>query len=154
MGSLPKRPPPTKPIEEKPLTTETAVPPETPPQELPKETPPQELPAPEDKSGADTLAHELGIAAIAGALDRGVHRAIQRVHNLFIAALPPSARSSGHFAPAEDHLLREKPEADVPDGAYRLMGSDWIVVFQEGRVAEFYLADRIDTSDAVEIPNG
>lgn len=75
--------------------------------------------------------------------------AVRAVHANFIRALPNAARSSGSFDVAPD-----SPDAGkhpVPDGRYRVAGSDWIVEFKGGKWSSANRAHAHSAPDWTEI---
>lgn len=78
-------------------------------------------------------------------------RAVRSVHAAFIKDLPRSVRSGGVHA-----VDPESPEAGdhaVPDGRYRVSGSDYILEFSGGKWAGAVRASPRNEPDYVEIPD-
>lgn len=64
--------------------------------------------------------------------------------------VPYEARQHGACYVGDAHPLNEH-EHDIPDGSFRITGRDWIVRFEDGRLAEIVRATpRSDPADYVE----
>lgn len=78
--------------------------------------------------------------------------AIQRLNANFTRNVPRAAQSSGaHEVERED--LREAEKLPVPDGSYRVLGSDWVHSFKGGKhVASERAGPHTDPDEIVTVP--
>lgn len=87
------------------------------------------------------------------AIDEAAARdnAIRRVHGGFIRSLPSSARMQGtHQVDPASSAAGDHP---VPDGRYRVLGSDWVMSFKDGKWASADLAHARSAPDWIDIPD-
>lgn len=68
-------------------------------------------------------------------LDRVQTETVRRVWTRFSANVPYKAQSSGRFEATEEDLTDERNHG-VPDGRYRVLGADWILIFDGGWLVE------------------
>lgn len=59
-------------------------------------------------------------------------RTVLRVNRDWCAALPPEAVGGSFDVPADHDRFGDR--YDVPDGVYRVQGSDWLFTFSKGRL--------------------
>lgn len=77
--------------------------------------------------------------------------AIRSVHAGFIRALPSSARMQGTHQVAPDSIAAG--DHPVPDGRYRVLGSDWVMSFKDGKWASADMAHARSAPDWIDIPD-
>ncbi|EKS26513.1 hypothetical protein [Afipia felis] len=83
--------------------------------------------------------------------DRARNVAVRTVHADFAGALPTEARQTGTFAVPDDHA--NSAQSAVPNGSYRVLGTDWLHRFKGGR---WIGADRVAAHakpDWTEVPD-
>lgn len=96
----------------------------------------QDLAAQEAKKAADEkqaafLKTAAGKAHRQAIEDRSRNAAVRSVHAAFANALPSDARQTGSFKAPADHPQGDQPS--VPDGTYRVLGTDWLHRFKRGQ---------------------
>jgi hypothetical protein len=70
-----------------------------------------------------------------------VHFAVRSIYEEFARALPEGAAQRQHYhSVAGDRFHRMAPVASVPDGTYRVAGSDWLLTFKQNRLAAAVMA--------------
>jgi hypothetical protein len=79
-------------------------------------------------------------------------RAVRAVNAGFIRAVPRPALSAGAHAVDPDSA-EGRAEYPVPDGGYRVVGSDWVMQFKGGRWVAADLAHARGAPDWREIPD-
>ncbi|WP_407155180.1 hypothetical protein [Bradyrhizobium sp. STM 3557] len=92
-----------------------------------------------------------GKALIERELRQTRDRRIRQQHAAFIGALPSDARSKGVHVVPDSHAGAASP--DVPDGTYRVSGSDWLLSFSGGRWVQASRAHDRGHPDWTEIPD-
>lgn len=73
--------------------------------------------------------------------DDDFHGTIRDLNRRFCAKLPEAAAKGGEYQPQDGDALA-RLELDVPDGTYRLVGSDWFYIVKNRRLARAALATR------------
>lgn len=86
-----------------------------------------------DETEAEQAAQEQAETDPAVAL-AARNAAVRRVMAAFESALPSGAHSSGHHFAPEDGAVHDA----IPDGKYRVIGSDWAGRFEGGRLVEAF----------------
>lgn len=67
-----------------------------------------------------------------------VHALVRKFHGTFCADLPYTARRSGRYDAATGDRFGD--ELDVPNGTYRVTGSDWLLTFRNRHFARAEIA--------------
>lgn len=101
--------------------------------------------ATEDKARAEYEAAADKPAERGPELDKVQSATVRLVWDNFSRNVPYAAQSMGHHD-LTDEQRKAAPDHGVPDGRYRVIGADWILIFEGGRFVEAEKAT--PTSDA------
>jgi hypothetical protein len=87
----------------------------------------------EGASTHDSEREDVTGAATAKPGDPKVETAVRALQQRVMQTMPSEAVAGFVFAPAEGHALYELETENIPDGMYRVQGSDWILTVEDGK---------------------